>query len=88
MAYFPFMAEPKAKLFYFRSNGTGLNKTDWWFSYVAGSNGAYVLHKWSTPKADGSFENGCRSYAIKEFFQNDDFNGRPKINLNELLRIQ
>jgi hypothetical protein len=82
------MAEPKAKLFYLRSKGSGPAETDNWFSYMVGSNGAYVLHEWSIPKAGGGFEDGSRTYSVKEFLRNDDFNGRPKIKLGELLRTQ
>ena len=46
------MAEPKAQLFYFRSDGIGPNKADHWFSYIVGAKDNYVMHEWSPAEAN------------------------------------
>ena len=82
------MAEPKAKLFYFRSDGIGPYKADHWFSYIVGAKDNYVMHEWSPTEGNLTSGAGMRSYTIKEFMNEDEFNGRPKIKLHELLRNQ
>ncbi len=82
------MAEPKAQLFYFRSDGIGPHKADHWFSYIVGAKDNYVMHEWSPAEGNRTSGAGMRSYTIKEFMNEDEFNGRPKIKLHELLRNQ
>ena len=82
------MAEPKAQLFYFRSDGIGPHKADHWFSYIVGAKDNYVMHEWSPAEGNRTSGAGMRSYTVKEFMNELEFNGRPKIKLQELLRNQ
>ena len=83
-----FMAKPKARLFHFRSEGTGPHKADHWFSYISGAKDNYVMHEWSPPAGNSTGGLGMRIYTVKQFLQEDEFNGRPKIKLGELLKNQ
>ena len=87
-SYIEVMKEPKAKLFYFRSEGTGQHKSDHWFSYLSGAKDNYVMHEWSHSEGNGTGGAGMRMYTVKQFLHEDKFNGRPKIKLGELLRNQ
>ena len=87
-SYIEVMKEPKAKLFYFRSEGTGQHKSDHWFSYLSGAKDNYVMHEWSPSEGNSTGGAGMRIYTVKQFLHEDEFNGRPKIKLGELLRNQ
>ena len=80
------MAEPKAQLFYFRSDGTGPHKADHWFSLITGAKDNYVMHEWSPAVGNSTGGAGAKVYTVKQFLHDDEFNGRPKIKLGELLR--
>lgn len=82
------MAEPKARLFHFRSEGTGPHKADHWFSFISGAKDNYVMHEWSPSEGNSTGGAGMRMYTVKQFLHEDEFNGRPKIKLGELLRNQ
>jgi len=82
------MAEPKAQLFYFRSDGIGPHKAAHWFSYITGAKDNYIMHEWSPAEGNRNWGAGMRSYTVKEFMNEAEFNGRAKIKLSELLRDQ
>ena len=82
------MAEPKARLFHFRCEGTGPHKADHWFSFISGAKDNYVMQEWSPSEGNSTGRVGIRMYTVKQFLHEDEFNGRPKIKLGELLRNQ
>ena len=80
------MAEPKAQLFYFRSDGIGPHKADHWFSYIIGAKDNYVMHEWSPAEGNHKSGAGMRSYTVKEFMNGAVRQTSPSISI-ELLAI-
>lgn len=82
------MPGSNTKLFYFRSEGSGSRKVDHWFSYLVGTRDHYVLHEWSPAEGNPTGGAGVQLYTVSEFLRDDQFNGRPKVKLGELLRAE
>ena len=81
------MSEAKAKLFHVRQKGPMMERENW-YSYLKAANDEYVIHEWSLFDLKGKPDIGAALYTVKEFLENDQFNGSPKIKLQELLRNQ
>ena len=46
------------------------------------------MQEWSPSEGNSTGRVGIRMYTVKQFLHEDEFNGRPKIKLGELLRNQ
>jgi hypothetical protein len=46
------------------------------------------MHEWSPSEGNSTGGAGIRMYTVKQFLHEDEFNGRLKIKLIELLRNQ